>query len=264
MNDQSGSSVRSQQSPTAAADGLLVKLVDLHKTYHMGLTDVRALAGANLEMNSGEFVSITGASGSGKSTMMGIVGCLDRPSSGAYCLNGQWVSDLSDRELARIRNEHLGFVFQTFNLLPRSSAVDNVAVPLFYARRIRTHIAAMEALDQVGLADRAKHTPMELSGGERQRVAIARAIVNHPKLLLADEPTGNLDSRTGAQIMMLFHKLHEQGVTIMIVTHEHEIATQTQRMVQMRDGKIIADGPVDAVVRQKAIDRARQLAGEPA
>jgi len=238
----------------------LVKLQDVRKTYHMGLTDVHALAGVDLEVEAGEFVSITGPSGSGKSTMMGIVGCLDRPSSGDYYFDGRLVSELSDRELARVRNSHLGFVFQTFNLLPRSTAAENVAVPLFYARKLRIHVAATEALEQVGLADRANHTPVELSGGERQRVAIARAIVNHPKLLLADEPTGNLDTRTGMQILRIFHKLHEQGVTIILVTHEHDIAIQAERMVQMRDGKIIADGPVDPSDREQAISQARQLA----
>jgi putative ABC transport system ATP-binding protein len=252
---------RTQPADTSSKP--LIKLVGLHKSYHMGLTNVHALAGVDLEIGQGEFVSIIGPSGSGKSTMMGIIGCLDRPSRGNYYLETLPVSSLSDRHLARIRNERIGFVFQTFNLLPRTTAAENVAVPLFYARKLRTQVAAIEALEQVGLADRATHTPAELSGGERQRVAIARAIVNRPKLLLADEPTGNLDTRTGAQIMMIFHELHQRGVTVVLVTHEHDIAVQTERMVQMRDGKIISDGPVDPAERQRAIELARQLAQQP-
>jgi putative ABC transport system ATP-binding protein len=240
----------------------LIKLVGLQKHYHMGLTTVEALAGVDLAVNHGEFISITGASGSGKSTMMGILGCLDRPTNGQYIFDGQPASTLSDSQLAKIRNSSIGFVFQTFNLLPRTSAMNNVEVPLFYARKIRTRQRALKALDMVGLADRADHAPNELSGGERQRVAIARAIVNEPKLILADEPTGNLDSHTGAQIMMIFHQLHASGVTVVLVTHEPDIAIQTERIVQMRDGKIIHDGPVDPEKRAEAIRQTRQLAEE--
>jgi putative ABC transport system ATP-binding protein len=244
------------------SDGPLIRLRELHKIYHMGSTDVNALAGVDLEVQPGEFVSITGASGSGKSTMMGILGCLDRPTQGQYFFDGHLASELSDSHLARIRNSSIGFVFQTFNLLPRTSAAENVAVPLFYARKIRTHGIAMDALKMVGLADRAHHVPAELSGGERQRVAIARAIVNNPKLVLADEPTGNLDTHTGAQIMMIFHELHSRGVTIVLVTHEADIAVQAQRIVQMRDGKILHDGPVDPQQRAKALEETRRLAEE--
>ncbi len=228
----------------------------------MGSSDVHALAGVNMEIYPGEFVSITGASGSGKSTMMGILGCLDRPTTGQYIFDGNLASELSDAKLARIRNSSIGFVFQTFNLLPRTSAAENVSVPLFYARKVRTHNVALEALKMVGLADRAHHVPSELSGGERQRVAIARAIVNKPKLLLADEPTGNLDTHTGAQIMMIFHQLHASGVTIVLVTHEPDIAVQAERIIQMRDGNIVHDGPVDAEKRAQAIELTEKLAEE--
>lgn len=240
----------------------LIRLRGLHKIYHMGLTDVNALAGVDLDIYPGEFVSITGASGSGKSTMMGILGCLDRPTRGEYYFDGQLASSLSEQQLAQIRNRSIGFVFQTFNLLPRTSAAANVAVPLFYARRLRTHAVALEALRMVGLADRADHPPAKLSGGERQRVAIARAIVNNPKLILADEPTGNLDTHTGAQIMMIFHELHARGATIVLVTHEPDIAIQAQRIVQMRDGNIIHDGPVDVAERTTALAVTQKLAEE--
>jgi putative ABC transport system ATP-binding protein len=247
---------------TQHSDQALIKLIGLQKHYHMGSTTVEALAGVDLTINHGEFVSITGASGSGKSTMMGILGCLDRPTNGEYIFDGHPAGTLSDYQLAKIRNSSIGFVFQTFNLLPRTSAANNVEVPLFYARKIRTRPRALEALNMVGLADRAHHAPGELSGGERQRVAIARAIVNEPKLILADEPTGNLDSHTGAQIMMIFHQLHASGVTVIIVTHESEIAMQTQRVVQMRDGLITHDGPVDPEQRAAAIANTQKLAKE--
>jgi putative ABC transport system ATP-binding protein len=242
----------------------LIKLRNIHKVYHMGSTDVHALSGVDLDIYPGEFVSITGASGSGKSTMMGILGCLDRPTEGEYYFDNDLASQFGDKDLARIRNSSIGFVFQTFNLLPRTSASENVAVPLFYSRKIRTHHRALEALQMVGLADRASHTPSELSGGERQRVAIARAIVNSPKLILADEPTGNLDTHTGAQIMMIFHQLHQNGATIVLVTHEPDIASQAQRVVQMRDGKIIRDAKVDDDVRTNTIETTKILADEKA
>ncbi|MFQ5806573.1 MAG: ABC transporter ATP-binding protein [Phycisphaerae bacterium] len=207
----------------------------------MGDSIVRALDGVDLEIRKGEFVAITGASGSGKSTIMHLLGCLDRPTAGTYLLDGRNVGEMSDRELARIRNKSIGFVFQTFNLINRTSALENVGVPLFYARRANTRGPAKRALERVGLAPRASHTPAELSGGERQRVAIARAIVNDPLLLLADEPTGNLDTRTGRQIMDIFSLLNEQGVTIVLVTHEQQVALRAKRVVQMRDGKVVSD-----------------------
>lgn len=219
----------------------LIELRRLTKYYKMGDSVVRALDGVDLTIDRGEFVAITGASGSGKSTMMHLLGCLDRPTSGTYLLDGRDVSSLSDAELAAVRNRQVGFVFQTFNLINRTLAWENVAVPLFYARKSGLHAPAVRALERVGLASRATHQPNELSGGERQRVAIARAIVNDPLLLLADEPTGNLDTRTGEQIMQIVHELNQQDVTIIMVTHEWEIALQAQRIVQMRDGKIVSD-----------------------
>ncbi len=219
----------------------LIQVRELTKLYTMGTAVVRALDGVDLQVERGEFLAITGASGSGKSTMMHLLGCLDRPTAGKYVFDSRDVSDLSDRELAIIRNRRIGFVFQTFNLINRMSAVQNVAVPLFYARRSDTLGPAMRALERVGLAARAQHNPNELSGGERQRVAIARAIVNDPLLLLADEPTGNLDSRTGDQIMEIFRRLNEQGVTIIMVTHEPDIARRARRIVHMRDGRITSD-----------------------
>ncbi len=209
----------------------------------MGTAEVRALDGVSLDIGEGEFLAIMGASGSGKSTLMHLLGCLDRPTDGTYRLLGRTVSGLGDRQLARIRNRSIGFVFQTFNLISRMSAWENVSVPLFYARQTVIKPRALEALDRVGLADRANHQPNELSGGERQRVAIARSIVNQPRLILADEPTGNLDTKTGEQIIRIFHELHGAGTTIVVVTHERAIAEQARRIVSMRDGKIIDDLP---------------------
>ena len=229
--------------PGAAADwvGSMIQARQLTKLYQMGDSVVHALDGVDLDIEQGESISITGPSGSGKSTIMHILGCLDRPTAGAYRLNNQTVNTLSDRQLARIRNQHIGFVFQTFNLVNRTSAVDNVAIPLIYGRRTATRKAALAALDRVGLSPRARHTPAELSGGERQRVAIARAIVNEPELILADEPTGNLDSRTGEQIMAIFRQLSATGTTVIVVTHETDVAVQAQRIIRMHDGKIISD-----------------------
>ncbi len=238
----------------------LIEIRGLTKYYQMGDSVVRALDGVDLSIERGEFLAITGASGSGKSTMMHLLGCLDRPTAGSYHLDGRDVSVLSDRELADIRNRKIGFVFQTFNLINRTSAAENVGVPLFYARKLDVRTPAVRALERVGLSQRAAHLPSELSGGERQRVAIARAIVNDPVLLLADEPTGNLDSRTGEQIMEIFHGLNAQGVTIVIVTHEPDIAAQARRVVQMRDGKIVFDGPASQVYPARTVATGAEVA----
>lgn len=223
----------------------MIEADELFKLYRMGDSIVRALDGVSLHVGAGEFISITGASGSGKSTLMHILGCLDRPTRGIYKLRGQTLNNMGDRQLASVRNKHIGFVFQTFNLINRTLAVDNVAIPLVYGRLSSTRKAALAALEKVGLAHRAKHRPNELSGGERQRVAIARAIVNQPALILADEPTGNLDTQTGEQIMEIFRSLNATGTTIILVTHEMEVAVQARRIVRMRDGKIVADEILD-------------------
>lgn len=236
----------------------IIRMEELTRHYRMGESTVRALDGVNLEIRGGEFVSITGASGSGKSTIMHLIGCLDHPTSGTYWLAGEQADRKSDRQLARIRNKYIGFVFQTFNLIQRTTALDNVGLPLVYARSWRSRGKAHKALERVGLAHRASHNPNELSGGERQRVAIARALVNDPPLLLADEPTGNLDSKTGDQILELFHELHAGGVTVVLVTHEMSIAVQAQRVVRMKDGKIIEDRPVDDTYRRELLGRGHQ------
>jgi putative ABC transport system ATP-binding protein len=221
----------------------LIETVDLWKTYVMGSEEIHALSGVSIAIERGEYVAIMGPSGSGKSTLMNLIGCLDTPSKGSYLLNGKQVSQMNDNELARIRNEEIGFVFQTFNLLPRATALHNVELPLVYAgvaskdRQER----AKTALKKVELAERMTHRPNELSGGQRQRVAIARALVNNPSILLADEPTGNLDSKTGIEIMGLFEKLHQAGNTIILVTHEPDVAAYAYRTIQIRDGQIEND-----------------------
>ncbi len=225
---------------------MLISISNLHKIYQMGEVEVRALDGVDLEVGAGEYVAIMGPSGSGKSTLMNLIGCLDTPTSGEYILNGKRVSDLDDTELAEIRNHEIGFVFQTFNLLSRATALSNVELPLIYARisARERHRRAREALEKVGLGDRAKHQPNELSGGQRQRVALARALVNQPSILLADEPTGNLDSRTSAEMMELFKELNEAGNTLIVVTHEEDIAAHARRVVRLLDGKIVVDEKV--------------------
>lgn len=225
----------------------VIHVESVTKVYEMGKNKVRALRGVDLEVQRGELIAVMGASGSGKSTLMNILGCLDTPTSGSYHLDGIRVDGLTRNELAQLRNEKLGFVFQGFNLLSRTSALDNVELPLLYdhsGRKRDTKALAAEALDRVGLGDRMDHHPSELSGGEQQRVAVARALVTEPALLLADEPTGNLDSRTSVEVMALFQELNDQGITILLVTHEHDISRYAKREVEVRDGRIIRDEPV--------------------
>ena len=221
----------------------LIQTNDLWKTYQMGTEEVHALRGVSIGIERGEYVAIMGPSGSGKSTLMNLIGCLDTPTKGSYLLNEKQVSQMNDDELARIRNEEIGFVFQTFNLLPRATALHNVELPLIYAgvsAKVR-HERATQSLEKVELKDRMKHRPNELSGGQRQRVAIARALVNNPSILLADEPTGNLDSKTGVEIMALFERLHGTGNTIILVTHEPDVAAHAHRVIHIRDGQVEKD-----------------------
>jgi putative ABC transport system ATP-binding protein len=223
----------------------IIRIESLTKFYKIGNELVKALNGVNLTIDKNEYVALMGPSGSGKSTIMNIIGCLDTPTSGSYYLNGPDVSGLSDNELALIRNKEIGFVFQTFNLLPRYTALENVGLPLIYAgisKEVR-NARATEVLTQVGLADRMKHKPNELSGGQRQRVAVARALVNKPSIILADEPTGNLDTKTSYEIMALFQDIHDKGNTIILVTHEEDIARHAHRIVRMRDGVVESDEP---------------------
>jgi putative ABC transport system ATP-binding protein len=221
----------------------LIETRDLWKTYIMGSEEIHALRGVSIEIRRGEYVAIMGPSGSGKSTLMNLIGCLDTPSKGSYLLNEKQVNEMNDNELARIRNEEIGFVFQTFNLLPRASALQNVELPLVYAgvSGAERQNRAKGALEKVELTSRMSHRPNELSGGQRQRVAIARALVNNPSILLADEPTGNLDSKTGNEIMALFGRLHQAGNTIILVTHEADIAAYAHRTIHLRDGQVEKD-----------------------
>ena len=234
--------------PAMATGEPVVRLVDFRKTYQSGEVEVHAVRGVHLTIMPGEFVAIMGASGSGKSTMMNTIGCLDRPTSGKYLLDGVDVGSLSKNERADLRNQKLGFVFQGFNLLSRTTAAENVELPMLYARppipAKDQRSRALAALELVGLGSRAHHTPSQLSGGQQQRVAIARALVNRPKVLLADEPTGNLDSRTSIEIMGIFQKLNEQGITVVMVTHELDVARYCRRIVVMRDGMVRSDEPV--------------------
>ena len=238
---------RAGETPAAAlapaADGVLIHAEDLWRTYVMGAEEIHALRGVSFTIPRGEYLAIMGPSGSGKSTLMNLIGCLDSPTRGTYVLRGRMVSQMGDDELAEIRNREIGFVFQTFNLLPRASALHNVELPLVYAGvpKVQRLEQARRALELVDLGDRVSHKPNELSGGPRQRVAVARALVMQPSILLADEPTGNLDSATGEEIMRLFEKLHREGNTIIVVTHERDIADHAHRTIQIRDGKISSD-----------------------
>jgi putative ABC transport system ATP-binding protein len=232
-----------QRGEQLKRDGIVIRTYDLWKTYVMGDQEIHAVSGVDIEIKRGEYVAIMGPSGSGKSTLMNLIGCLDTPTKGLYYINGTLVSEMTDDELARIRNREIGFVFQTFNLLPRATSLHNVELPLIYsgmpsAERLER---AKVAMRQVDLEARMYHKPNELSGGQRQRVAVARALVNNPSILLADEPTGNLDTATGNEIMGLFERLHQQGNTIILVTHEHDIALHAHRIVHVRDGKVEKD-----------------------
>lgn len=225
----------------------VIEISDLKRHYQMGDTEVRALDGVSVEIKENEYIAIMGPSGSGKSTLMNMIGCLDTPTSGQYILNNNYVSEMDDAELAEVRNTEIGFVFQTFNLLPRTSCLANVELPLIYAgiKSSERKDRATDVLTKVGLGDRVDHKPNELSGGQRQRVAIARALVNNPSILLADEPTGNLDSKTGEEIMLLFEELYRQGNTIILVTHETEISEHARRVVRLRDGLIESDVQIE-------------------
>jgi putative ABC transport system ATP-binding protein len=249
-------------------NNVVIDVKDITKVYQMGDVQVRALRGTSLQVERGELVSIMGPSGSGKSTLMNILGCLDQPTSGEYFLEGMEIDQLDDNQLAEIRSKRIGFVFQTFNLLPRTTALSNVELPLVYGGigGRRRHERAIAALEAVGLGDRLHHRPNELSGGQQQRVAIARALINEPSIILADEPTGNLDSKSGAEIMAIFQRLNEEdGITIIFVTHEPEIAQHTRRIVRIADGRIVDDRPVrdPRIAGERAYDvRVRDIVNE--
>lgn len=221
----------------------IIEIKNIIRNFSLGSETVYVLKGVNLEINKGEYVALMGPSGSGKSTLMNILGCLDTPTSGSYILNGKDVSKMEENSLAEIRNKEIGFVFQTFNLLPRTTALDNVALPMIYAGKSKTErvARATEVLEQVNLADRMDHHPNQLSGGQRQRVAVARALVNHPSIILADEPTGNLDTKTSIEIMALFNEIHAKGNTVILVTHEEDIAAHAHRIIRLRDGVVESD-----------------------
>lgn len=231
---------------------VILKLINISRHYKVGTEEVQALKSVSIEIRKNEYVALMGPSGSGKSTLMNVLGCLDTPSGGQYFLNGNDVSKLEDDDLAEIRNKEIGFVFQTFNLLPRSTALDNVALPLIYAglNKEDRNKRAMEVLAQVKLSDRVNHKPNELSGGQRQRVAIARAMVNNPSIILADEPTGNLDSKTSHEIMALFEEIHQKGNTIILVTHEEDIAQHAHRIIRLKDGLVESDKMNEHVIRE--------------
>jgi len=246
----------------------IIQLRDLTKTYHTGEVELKAVCEVSLEIQRGDFVAVMGASGSGKSTLMNMLGCLDQPTSGSYLLDGATVAGLNRRQLARLRNKKLGFIFQSFNLLARTSALENVELPMFYSKPLialrATRQRATQALEKVGLGDRRHHHPNQLSGGQQQRIAIARALVNSPELLLADEPTGNLDTRTSIEIMGIFQKLNDAGITILMVTHELDIAAYCKRIIVMRDGQLISDTRNEnrrlAQEQRAALDQAEQKA----
>lgn len=242
MEEENGSG-KTAESPAPSGVEAMIRMRNIWKTYEMGNEELHALRDVSFDVKRNEYLAIIGPSGSGKSTLMNLIGCLDSPSKGDYWINGNLVSDMSDDELARIRNKEVGFVFQTFNLLARATALHNVELPLIYAgmRAAERHDKAQAALASVELGDRVMHRPNELSGGQRQRVAIARALVNHPSILLADEPTGALDSKTSQEIMLLFERLHDEGNTIIVVTHEPDIAKRAHRIITIRDGRIESD-----------------------
>jgi len=240
---------------------LIIDIKNIIKTYHVGEIDVHALRDVDLKVEPGEFVAIMGASGSGKSTLMNLIGCLDQPTSGEYILDGKPIKALSKNDYANIRNQKIGFVFQGFNLLPRTSALENVELPLLYDRKRRIadpKKAAMEALERVGLVDRMDHEPNQLSGGQKQRVAIARALVNKPSILLADEPTGNLDSRTSVEVMAVFQDLNNQGITVLLVTHEHDLSKYAKRIIELEDGRVRKDSLVHGRLIASAITHPKE------